>query len=150
MLLPKHRNTFITIFVLIWLFLFYYESLRYNYLCPFFCRQLPKCKFLFPPAGWIMFFQVGPTEVYCEVYGQKADRLELIDPHKIFPNRWLGYDNIHRNVLITVLDPDYAWSFCQYLKRKFPEYEYFAIAEAIYPSPAQYKDKKILKLAYKC
>ncbi len=97
-----------------------------------------------------MFFQVGQTEVHCEVYGQKDGKLELIDPHKIFPNHWLGYDNIRRNVLITALDPDYSASFCEYLKRKFPEYETFAVTEAIYPSVTQYRDKKILKLAYKC
>ena len=146
----KARNTLITIFVLLWSLLFHYESLRYHYLNPFLNRELPKFKFLFPPAGWIMFYEVNETEIQAEVYGQKGDALELIDPHRIFANRWIGYDNIRRNVLVSVLDPYGARSFCRYLRRKFPEYDYFAVAEVIYPSVIKYPGKRILKLAYKC
>ena|SRR3989344_2652469 len=146
----KARNTLITIFVILWAFLFHYESLRYHYLNPFFDRPLPKLKFLFPPAGWIMFYRVGDMDVKAAVYGQKGEALEPIDPHRIFNNHWLGYDNIRRNVLISVLDPYSAERFCRYLKRKFPEYDHFAIAQDIYPSVTKYRDKSILKLAYRC
>ena len=146
----KVRNTLVTIFVILWAFLFHYESLRANYLSPFFHRPLPKFKFLFPPAGWIMFYRVDDMDVKAAVYGQKGDALELIDPHRIFNNHWLGYDNIRRNVLISALDPYSAARFCRYLKRKFPEYDYFAIAQVVYPSVTKYRDKNILKLAYRC
>ncbi|GEM_PF-1774276 len=150
MVSPKIRNVSITLFVIAWLTLFHYESLRAAYLNPFFKCELPKFKFLFPPAGWIMFFRVDETEERAEVYGIKQKKLELIDPHRIFENRWLGYDNIRRNVLITVLNPYYAESFCRYLKRKFPEYEGFAVAEVVYPSNIRYPGKKIRNVAYTC
>lgn len=144
------RNKIITVFVIAWLALFHYESLRAGYLTSLVGRPLPKFKFLFPPAGWIMFYHVGETEVMAEVYGIKNLRPELIDPHRIFPNRWIGYDNIRRNVLSTVLDDFYADPFCRYLKRKFPGYEGFAVAAAIYPSNARYPGKKILRRVYGC
>ncbi len=144
------RNKLISCFVITWLLLFHYESLRTNYLCSLAGCELPKCKFLFPPAGWIIFFDIGETEVRAEVYGVNGSKLELIDPHKIFDNHWLGYDNIRRNVLISVLDPSNAESFGRYMKRKFPKYENFAVAEVIYPSNIQYPGQKIVKLAYRC
>ena len=146
----KTRNTAITVFVILWLFLFNYESLRASYLNPFFGRELPKFKFLFPPAGWIMFYQVDEMEGRAEVYGVKGEQLEFIDPHRIFNIHWLGYDNIRRNVLITVLNPYYARSFCQYLKRKFPEYKNFVIARVIYPSIIKYPGKRVVRILYEC
>ena len=146
----KIRNVLITLFVICWTLLFHYESLRYNYLNPLFGRELPKFKFLFPPAGWIMFFNVDESEVHTEVYGQKGGRLEWIDPHRIFDNHWLGYDNIHRNVLITVLEPYYATPFCRFLKRKFPDYDSFMVAEAIYPSVTKYPRRRIVRAVYQC
>jgi hypothetical protein len=144
------RNKVITVFVIAWLSLFHYESLRINYLSPAAGRELPKFKFLFPPAGWIMFYHVGETEVRAEVYGVRGSELELIDPHKIFDNHWLGYDNIRRNVLITVLNPRDTDSFGRYLRRKFPQYERFSVAQVIYPSNIKYPGQKIVKLAYQC
>ncbi len=154
MISVKVRDGIITVFVIAWLILFYYESMRYNYLSPLAGRELPKFKFLFPPAGWIMFFQVDESEGRAEVYGIRESihgrKVELIDPHRIFENHWIGYDNIRRNVLISVLHPSRADSFCHYLKRKFPQYERFAVTEAIYPSSIKYPEKKILQLAYAC
>ncbi|MBZ0167596.1 MAG: hypothetical protein K8I00_12390, partial [Candidatus Omnitrophica bacterium] len=49
---PKIRNTYISIFVVLWLGLFQYESLRGFLLNEYFKLNLPKTKFLFPPAGW--------------------------------------------------------------------------------------------------
>ena len=50
------RNATISIFVVLWLFIFHYESTRIFYLNAATQSELPKFKFLFPPAGWIMFF----------------------------------------------------------------------------------------------
>lgn len=144
------RNRLITIFVIVWLLVFHYESLRAFYLNPLFGTALPKLKFLFPPAGWIMFYNVDENEVRAEVYGQKNGALEKINPHRIFNNRWLGYDNTRRNVLVSVLDPSNQKDFCPYLRRKFPEYERFAVVAAIYPSNLKYPGKKILRLTYEC
>ncbi|MDO8580528.1 MAG: hypothetical protein Q7S13_03515, partial [Candidatus Omnitrophota bacterium] len=53
---PKSvRNIFISLFVIVWLGIFHYESTRAFFLEPLFHRPLYKFKFLFPPAGWIMF-----------------------------------------------------------------------------------------------
>ncbi len=146
----KVRNTAISVFVVLWLFLFNYESLRANYLNPFFGRELPKFKFLFPPAGWIMFYQVDQTEGRAEVFGIQGEKFEPIDPHRIFNIHWLGYDNIHRNVLVTVLNPYYASTFCAYLRRKFPNYEHFAVARVIYPSIIRYPDRRNVRILYEC
>lgn len=97
-----------------------------------------------------MFFSVDEVEGRAEVYGIRNGKYELMDPHRIFENRWLGYDNIRRNVLVTVLNPYYAKSFCGYLTRKFPEYGKFAVAQAVYPSNIKYPGKKILEVAYTC
>ncbi|MGH7197432.1 MAG: hypothetical protein ACREH5_01660 [Candidatus Omnitrophota bacterium] len=146
----KVRNALITIFVITWTLLFHYESLRLFYLTPAFGRELPKFKFLFPPAGWIMFYHVDETEGRAEIIGIKGGKPEPIDPHRIFENRWIGYDNIHRNVLITVLDQRHATSFCRYLKRKFPEYERFAVAYVVYPSNLSAPGKNQVQLSYGC
>lgn len=150
MLQARSRNFRITVFVIFWLLLFNYESLRTHYLSPLFGTELPKFKFLFPPAGWIMFYRVSESEVRAEVYGQKGTSLEPINPHRIFGNRWIGYDNIRRNVLVSVLGRHSEASFCRYLKRKFPQYDSFVIMEAIYPSSIRYPDKRMLRLAYQC
>ena len=146
----KIRNALITVFVVAWTLLFHYESLRTFYLGPAFGRELPKFKFLFPPAGWIMFYRVDETEGRAEVLGIKGGKPELIDPHRIFENRWIGYDNIRRNVLITVLSQEHAASFCRYLKRKFPEYTRFAVAYVVYPSNIRFPGKKEIRIAYGC
>ena len=63
------RNLAISVFVIIWIAVFQYETLRLNYLSPLAGRMLPKVKFLYPPAGWIMFFQVDRLYGFAEVYG---------------------------------------------------------------------------------
>ena len=93
------RNAFITCFVILWILIFHYESLRYFYLQPLLQRPLPQTKFLFPPAGWIMFYNVGDTSGNVEVYGVKDGQSQLIDPHDIFRTRTFGFDNIHRGIL---------------------------------------------------
>ena len=148
------REAWISAFVVVWLSLFNYESFRYGYLRPWLDRELPKVKFLFPPAGWIMFFRVGEDDARAEVYGikkkGKLEDLEPIDPHRIFKTRWLGYDNIRRNVLVASLDQGRARDFCAFLRRKFPEYQDFAVFEAITPSVLDKPRKTLYRLAYKC
>ena len=147
----KVRNVAISAFCVLWLALFQYESLRYQFLSQLLHRPFPKVKFLYPPAGWIMFFRVADYEVRAEVYGQKGDTLELIDPHRIFETRWLGYDNIHRNVLVSILDSGGNEGFCRYLKRKFPEYEDFTVAQVIYGCRPDLRNKAVSREpVYRC
>ncbi len=88
-----HRHTLISLFVVVWVAVFHYESLRLNYLSPLAGRVLPKLRFLYPPAGWIMFFRVDRSYGFAEVHGIKEGRPTLIDPHRIFATRFVGYDN---------------------------------------------------------
>ena len=98
-----------------------------------------------------MFYRVEEAEVRAEVYGRKGESFEWIDPHRIFNIHWLGYDNIHRNILISVLGPYHAsQSFCRYLKRKFPQYDGFSVMQAVYPSNIKYPEKRALKVVYEC
>ena len=144
------RRRAITAFVIAWIALFHYESLRLNYLRRWAGHELPKLKLLFPPAGWIMFYRVGAADGHAEVYGLKEGRPQLIDPHRIFATRWLGYDNIRRNILIATLDARRGADFCRYLGRKFPEYEGFVVVEAWVPSVVERPQRLLRRPAYKC
>ena len=144
------RNTCITAFVIAWLLLFYYETLRLNYLSPLGHRELPKTPLLFPPAGWIMFYEVGEQEGHVEVYGLQQQHPVLIDPHAIFATRWIGYDNIRRNVLVSVLSPAYADPFCRFLRRKFSAYDGFVIVYAETPSVMETPQRTFRQVAYQC
>lgn len=142
------RDRLISCFVLAWLALFTYETTRAFFLCPLFGRELPKCKFLYPPAGWIMFYRVEEPEVRAEVFGRRSDRLEYIDPHRIFPVRWIGYDNIRRNVLTTVLYPYYAGAFLRYLHGRFPEYDGFLVTRVLQPSHRLRPGERSVRVVY--
>lgn len=144
------RNICISLFVILWTLVFHYESLRAFYLEPFFARPLPKVKFLFPPAGWIMFFNVDDQFGCVEVYGMRLGAPQRIDPHDILQTRTVGYDNIHRNVLSEVLDPSLKESFCGLLKRKFPEFDAFIITEVEYPSLTRAPHLRIEKAVTQC
>ena len=144
------RNIFISIFVVIWLSVFHYESTRHFYLEPLLDRHLPKVKFLFPPAGWIMFFNVGESYGYTEVYGVKDGRAQLIDPYQILQTRAIGYDNIHRNALVSVLSREVEKPFCDYLRRKFPYFDSFLVTYSNYPSVIQRPFEKEQAIAYEC
>ena len=148
----------ISVFVLVWIGVFHYETLRLNYLSPLAGRELPKLKFLYPPAGWIMFFDVDRSYGFAEVYGwplgqpkgQRQDRAELLDPHDIFRTRFVWYDNIRRNVLVGVLSERQGGPFCVYLARKFPQYDAFAVVYASYPDVVDHPDEVRRALAYRC
>jgi hypothetical protein len=144
------RSTWITLFVLLWVGAFHYETLRLNYLSPLAGRELPKLKFLYPPAGWIMFFHIDPRYGLAEVYGLRGGQPMLLDPHEIFATRFVGYDNIRRNVLVSVLSGADAPPFCRYLHRKFPAYEAFAVAYAQYPDLLKQPDEILRQVAYRC
>jgi hypothetical protein len=144
------RNRLISIFVIAWLAVFYYESTCEYYLQPLFNRELPKMKFLFPPAGWIMFYNVGDNFGYAEVYGVKNGNPQLIDPHQILQTRAIGYDNINRDVLSTVLSPGMARSFCPYLKRKFPYFEKFLVTYVEYPYLTEQPLERRQEVVYTC
>ena len=146
----KLRNALIITFTILWSLLFHYESLRLRYLIPLFGRELPKCKFLFPPAGWIMFYEVDEREGHVEVYGVRNRQPELIDPHRIFATRWAGYDNIRRNIMITVLSRAYAESFCRFLRWKFPDYDGFVVAYAETPSVVERPRRVFRQVVYQC
>jgi len=130
----KLRNLFISIFVIIWLVIFNYESLRSFYLQPILKTRLPKLKFLFPPAGWIMFYNVDDRAGYAQVYGIKKGQPVPIDPHDIIKTRFIGFDMVQRNVLSTVLAPEVRKSFCASLHNQFPEFESFIVTVIQYPS----------------
>jgi len=169
------RHTGITIFVIIWIAVFHYETLRLNYFTLLACREfplsvrlkavvqsdffrqlssqcppLPKLKFLYPPAGWIMFFNVDRSYGFAEVYGIAGGKPTLIDPHDIFETRFIGYDNIHRNVLISVLSPHDAPRCCSYLRRKFPQYDRFAVVYAMYPDLIAQPSEIRRQIQYRC
>ena len=144
------RNLCITIFVILWTILFHYESIRYFYLNPLLKRDLPQMKFLFPPAGWIMFFNVGDEFSYGEVYGLKDRQPQLIDPHLIFRTRTIGFDNIHRNILVEALSAHQQQSFCRYLKIKFPDFDNFLVTAVIYPSVVKAPLRRIQQVIYEC
>jgi len=169
------RNLWISLFVIAWIAIFHYETLRLNYLSPLACRAvpvwlrlkalfqedlfhavsrqcppLPKLKFLYPPAGWIMFYNVDRSYGFAEVYGLQRDTPFLIDPHEIFETRFVWYDNIRRNVLISVLSFADARRFCTYLHRKFPRYDAFAVVYARYPDVVSRPNDLLRQIAYRC
>ena len=144
------RNTLITIFVICWTLVFQYETLRASYLSPFVGRELPKLPFLFPPAGWIMFFNIDKSYGFAEVYGVRNGQPILLDPHDILETKAVGYDNIHRNVLVGVLSRGDAQSFCRFLRRKFPSYDEFLVIYAQYPDLVSTPDRILRQLAYRC
>ena len=144
------RNTIITIFVIVWIGIFHYESIRYFYLQPLLKKELPKVKLLFPPAGWIMFFKVEDDFAYVDVFGVKGNVPYLIDAHDIFRTRTIGFDNIHRNILGTVLEPGQSKPFCRFLNYRFPQFDRFIVVSNYYPSLTKNPTEIIQKVQYQC
>ena len=150
----KRRDIAITCFVIVWTLFFHYQTFRVNYLQPFFQRtfnrELPRIPLLFPPAGWIMFYRIDPVYGFTEVYGFRGGEPVLLNPHDVLETRAVGYDNIHRNVLVGVLDPDDAPAFCRFLRRKFPTYDAFAVAYGQYPDLIHTPDHVVRQVVYQC
>lgn len=131
--MPKARNIFITVFVILWCLAFHYESLRYFYLQPLVGRALPKIKFLFPPAGWIMFYRVDKSYGQVQVYGFKDNVPHAIDPHEIFKVRTIGYDNIRRGVIGSAASERNRALFCRHLFTNFSYFDNFRVVYSYYP-----------------
>jgi len=146
----RQRNTVISVFVILWLAVFYYESTAAYYLQPLFKRALPRMRFLFPPAGWIMFYNVGENFGHAQVYGVKDGLPQPIDPHQILQTRAVGYDNIHRNAMLSVLPSDMAQSFCPFLKRKFPYFQKFLVTYVEYPHLTHEPLERTETVVYTC
>ena len=79
----RRRNVAITVFVIVWNLFFLYQTFRLNHLGPLLDRELPRIQLLFPPAGWIMFYNVDAVFGTTEVYAMRGRNVELIDPHDI-------------------------------------------------------------------
>lgn len=144
------RDTIISIFVVLWLLVFNYESIHRYYLEPWLKRPLPKLKLLFPPVGWIMFYDVGDEYSCAEIYGVNADGIQQIDPHEILATMTFGFDNIHRNVLSIVFADSMQSPVCRFLEHKFPEFENFLITAVHYPSVTQTPHKRLQRVMYQC
>jgi hypothetical protein len=97
-----------------------------------------------------MFFHVDERYGLCEVYRGTPGGPIRIDPHAIFETKAVGYDNIHRNMLVSVLDRRLGPAFCAYLRRKFPGNKGFAVVHAQYPDVIRRPDRLLRGLAYRC
>ncbi len=148
--MKNSRDIFISIFVVIWLLFFHYESTRVFYLQPLLKRTLPKIKFLFPPAGWIMFFNVDDRGGHVEIYGLRHGATQLINPHEIIRTRFIGFDMVHRNVLSQVLAPEVRPDFCRVLEKQFPEFEKFIVTVVEYPSLTRSRFEQYQAPVYQC
>lgn len=144
------RHFFITFFVIVFMAAFHYESIRYFYLERAFHKTFPKVKFLFPPAGWIMFYNVDDHYGYVEVYGARNKTLELIDPHDVLRTRTILFDNIHRNVLSLAGSAHMQKDFCRFLKRRFPYYDNFYVTSIFYPSLTKNPPQRWQNVLYQC
>ena len=144
------RNIFITVFVIVWMVIFHYESTRYFYWRTDLQEKLPKTKFLFPPLGWIMYYNVGNSAGYVEVYGVKDGIPQIIDPHDIFRVRTIGYDNIHRGILGTVSYSSQAPQFCRYLQRRFPYFDSFAVTVNQHRNLTAEPYRRVQQVRYQC
>lgn len=97
-----------------------------------------------------MFYNLDDEFGYAEVYGVKNGIPQLIDPHAILQTRAIGYDNINRNVLSTVLAPGMAQTFCPFLERKFPYFDKFMVTYAVYPHLTQQPMERTQTVVYEC
>lgn len=146
----KWRKIFITVFVILWCLAFHYESVRYFYLVPLFNRSLPKIKFLFPPAGWIMFYRIDAAYGHIRIFGFKDRQHYEIDPHEVFRVRTIGYDNIHRGIIGGAASERHRYAFCKQLTRRFKDFENFRIVYDYYPDFVTEPYKRYQQVLYNC
>ncbi len=150
-LIMKLSKFIISVFVIVWLLAFHYESLRGFYLNPLFHRELPKIKLLFPPAGWIMFFKVDDSAADVEVFGLNADHQpQLIDPHDILETRPIGYDNIHRGAMFVFASPENRQQACAFLRRKLSYFQGFLVTYVQYPQMSKEPFRQQRYILYQC
>jgi len=144
------RNRWITCFVILWCLAFHYESVRHFYLEPLVGKPLPKIKFLFPPAGWIMFYRVDPSYGYVRIFGYKESQSYEIDPHEIFRVRTIGYDNIHRGVIAAAASRHSQSAFCDHLHRRFEAMDSFRVVSTYYPNFVTSPYEQYHEILYSC
>ncbi len=100
-----------------------------------------------------MFFNVDDQFGHAEVYGVTdgdALRVVPIDPHEILPTRFIGFDNVKRNVLSSVLHRHMKEPFCRYLNRKFPDFDRFLVTAVHYPSVTKTPHERYQSVVYQC
>jgi len=98
-----------------------------------------------------MFYNVGDQFGVTEVFGLNAGQPpQFIDPHQILETRDIGYDNIHRGVMGTILSPQMQPQACRYLHRKFPYFEKFLVTYVQYPSLTKEPMRQERHLVYQC
>jgi hypothetical protein len=97
-----------------------------------------------------MFYEVDDSDGFLEFYGVKGEDIQRIDPHNIIQVRTIGYDNIHRNILSQVADPNLRPAFCRYLQRKFNYFDSFVITAVHYPSLSKNPHYRMQKVMYQC
>jgi len=146
----KWRNRFITVFVILWCLAFHYESVRHFYLQPLFKQSLPKIKFLFPPAGWIMFYRVDNAYGHRQIFGVKGDQTYEIDPHEVFRVRTIGFDNVHRGVVSGAAARRNNRAFCQHLHKRFKDMDDFKIVHTYYPDFIEEPNLRFQQILYGC
>ena len=146
----KWRDRFITFFVILWCLAFHYESVRYFYLQPLLKRPLPKIKFLFPPAGWIMFYHVDSGYAHNRIFGVKNSQSYEIDPHEVFRVRTIGFDNVHRGVVSGAASQRYRYAFCKQLYTRFKGNDNFIIVQDYYPDFVNEPYKRYQQVLYDC
>lgn len=161
--LSRAKRAAIWAFVVLWNLLFLYETFRAFHLTPLVqklrdtwslaipARELPKLPLLFPPAGWIMFYRVDNSSGGMEIYGVRKGTTTLIDPHRVFSTRYVLFDNIRRGMMFSAAEPARRWAFCNFLRRKFPEFEDFAVTQYQYQDLAGAKPPQRLQgVLYQC
>jgi len=158
----RWRNILITSFVIVWTMAYHYMSLKHFYLEPFFNRRLPRVPMLFPPAGWIMFYNVGDQSGTIDVYGLKGVKVQVydkkyfvqgkeyqrIDPHDIFRTRTIFFDNIKRGLINGAVGSQK--DFCDFLEFRFPYYDAFEIRHTVYPSLTKEPYARDEQIYYQC
>ena len=97
-----------------------------------------------------MFYSVDNSYGYVQVYGVKDGRTQAIDPHYILQTRSIGYDNINRNALVSVLTRGSKRPFCTFLRRKFPYFDGFLVTYVNYPSLIERPFEQQQTVAYEC
>ena len=148
--MKRFRNVIISLFVIAYTLVFHYESLRSFYLEKWFQKDLPKVKLLFPPAGWIMFYQVGQRFGHTDIYGVKGKQKQHIDSHEIFRVRTIGYDNIHRGIMGTLTYKRNAKTFCNHMFKNFDYFDEFYVVTTFYPNFVEEPYKQEQYLQYRC
>ncbi len=104
-----------------------------------------------------MFFNVDEQFSRTQVYGLKSLPQnpnqyvpQEIEPHVIFRTRTIGFDNIHRNIMSTVIMEMNQRPFCRYLKMKFPYYDNFVVILVRYPNVVKTPMEHTQQVVYQC